>query len=196
MIEPGNIRFGVEQEFHMLRHFVSVAEDKGAQMADAGFSTGDMRREIALLGSKFFSGFANNIGQLLEKLFRFPYEEMAGLNGNRVLEFRAPADVYPDGIGTLAVLPKSSLSHTQQSQIYFKENRSFMLAHLDVENLPVTERCTLILKPHGTGWIFITAYPGSAAMPIPNAQMIAELYQACREFWAERVFLKVRERSG
>jgi hypothetical protein len=196
MIEPGNIRFGVEQEFHMLRHFVSVAEDKGAQMADAGFSTGDLRRELELPGSKFFSGLANNIEQLLEKLFRFPYEETAGLNGNRVLEFRAPADIYPGGIGTLAVLPISSLSDNQQSQIYFKENRSYLLAHLDVENLPATDRCTLILKPHGTGWIFITAYPGSAAMPVPNAHMSAELYQACREFWADRVFLKVREQTG
>ena len=101
-----------------------------------------------------------------------------------------PTTEYPNGIGTKAVVSLDEISTDQQAQIFYEKNRGFSLAHLVVDELPVTNQCTLILKPIPEGYVFISAFSGESAMPIPDFKMTNAQFDACKVYWDRHVFLK------
>ena len=190
MIEIQSIQYNLQSEFHMLRHFESLDDSMLKHMLTNGYTQEQIQQELSLTGSKFFPYFANDIKELLEKILRHPYQKSIGINGNHVIETVFPIDEFPNGVGTKAVVNLDEISPDQQTQIIYEKNRGFPLAHLVVDVLPVTNQCTLILKPIPEGYAFISAFSGESAMPIPDFKMTNEQFEACKEYWDNHVFLK------
>lgn len=190
MIEIQSINYTPQSQFHMLRHFESVDESILQLLHNNGYTQNQIQQELSLPGSKFFSHFANNIKELLEKILLQPYQKSTGLNGNHIIESTLPIAEYPNGIGTKAVVSLEEISSAQKAQIFKEKNRNFALAHLLVDSLPVTNQCTLILKPIPEGYAFITAFSGESAMPIPDYKMSKSQFEACKVYWDGHVFLK------
>ena len=190
MIEINSVQFNLQSEFHMLRHFESVDDITMKQLLDNGYTQNQIQEELLLPGSKFISHFANDIKELLEKVLQHPYQKSTGINGNHIIESEIPMTEYPNGIGTKAVVSLDEISKEQQSQIFYEKNRGFPLAHLLVDELPVTNQCTLILKPIPEGYAFISAFSGESAMPIPDFKMTNDQFVACKAYWDRHVFLK------
>jgi hypothetical protein len=174
----------------MLRHFESVDDAILQQLLNNGYTQNQIHQELSLTGSKFFSHFAKDINELLEKILQHPYQKSTGINGNHIIESTLPIDEYPNGIGTKAVLSIDDISSAQQSQIFHEKNRNYKLAHLLVDTLPITNQCTLILKPISEGYAFITAFSGESAMPIPEFKMSKKQFETCKAYWDGHVFLK------
>jgi len=56
----------------------------------------------------------------------------------------------------------------------------------------INEHCIFAKwEPAVDHWIFITAFPGPPALPIPDFRMSPELNEACQTFWDEHVFLRL-----
>jgi hypothetical protein len=192
MINISSIHFTLQSKFHMLRHFDSVDDATLQQLLQIGYTQNQIQHELSLPGSKFFSHFANDIHELLEKVSQHPYQKSIGINGNHIVETEMPTAEYPNGIGTKGVVLINEISADQKSRIFYEKNRNFPLAHLLVDVLPVTNQCTLILKPHTEGYTFITAFSGESAMPIPDYKMTNAQFDACKLFWDQHVILKMR----
>ncbi|MCX6294149.1 MAG: hypothetical protein NT127_07640 [Sphingobacteriales bacterium] len=190
MIEIQSIKYTPQSQFHMLRHFESVDDATIQLLLNNGYTQNQIQQELSLTGSKFFSHFANDINELLEKILQHPYQKSTGINGNHIIELVLPIGEYPNGIGTKAVVSLAEISSSQKAQIFKEKNRNYELAHLLVDTLPVTNQCTLILKPIPEGYAFITAFSGESAMPIPDYKMSKSQFDACKTFWDEHVFLK------
>jgi len=190
MIQKDKVSYTHQSQFHMLRHFESVDDATLQLLLNNGFTQNQIQQELSLTGSKFFSHFANDIKELLEKILLHPYQKSTGINGNHIIETTLPIEDYPKGIGTKAVVSMEEISLAQQAQIFKEKNRNYALAHLLIDSLPVTNQCTLILKPIPEGYAFITAFSGESAMPIPDYKMSKSQFDACKAYWDEHVFLK------
>ncbi len=176
----------------MLRHFETIDLVTQEKLLANGYSISQIQQELSLPGSEFFSHFANDINELLEKVLQYPYQKSTGINGNHIIETELPKVEYPCGIGTKAVVTINEISKEQQDQIFYEKNRNFSLAHLLVEDFPISNQCTLILKPIPEGYTFITAFSGESAMPIPDYKMTNAQFEACKLFWYKHVFLKMK----
>jgi hypothetical protein len=190
MIVLQSIQYSLQSQFHMLRHFESVDDATLQLLHNNGYTQNQIQQELSLPSSKFFSHFANNIKELLEKILLHPYQKSTGLNGNHIIESTLPIDEFPNGIGTKAVVSLAEISSAQKAQIFKEKNRNYVLEHLLVDTLPITNQCTLILKPITEGYAFITAFSGETAMPIPEFKMSKKQFDACKAYWDEHVFLK------
>lgn len=190
MIKISSIKFTLQSEFHMLRHFETIDSVTQEKLLSNGYALSQIHQELSLPGSKFFTHFANDINELLEKVLQHPYQKSTGINGNHIIESDLPIADYPNGIGTQAVVALNEISKEQQVEIFYEKNRNFSLAHLLVEELPITNQCTLILKPIPEGYAFITAFSGASAMPIPDYKMTIAQFNACKSYWDGHVFLK------
>jgi len=190
MIELQSIKFTHQSQFHMLRHFESVDDDILQLFLNNGYTQIQIQQELALPGSKFFSHFANDIKELLEKVLQYPYTKSTGINGNHIIEISIPKNEYPKGIGTKGVVSINEISIEQKSNLFYEKNRNFLLTHLLVDTLPITNQCTLILKPISEGYAFITTFSGESAMPIPDYKMTKSQFEACKAYWDAHVFLK------
>jgi hypothetical protein len=192
MIEIQSIQYNLQSEFHMLRHFEIIDNATQEDLLSNGYALSQIQQELTLPGSKFFSHFANDIKEVLEKVLQHPYQKSTGINGNHIIEYEMPSTEYPIGIGTKAVVSLDEISKEQQAQIFYEKNRGFPLGHLVVDELPVTNQCTLILKPIPEGYAFISAFSGESAMPIPDFKMTNAQFDACKAYWDRHVFLKTK----
>ena len=192
MIDIQSIQYNLKSEFHMLRHFETIDNATQEELLSNGYALSQIQQELTLPGSKFFSHFANDIKEVLEKVLKHPYKKSTGINGNHIIESEMPITDYPNGIGTKAVVSLDEISKEQQVQIFYEKNRGFPLAHLVVDLLPITNQCTLILKPIPEGYAFISAFSGESAMPIPDFKMTNEQFDACKAYWDKHVFFKKR----
>ena len=190
MIEIQSIKYTPKSQFHMLRHFESVDDVTTQLLLNNGYTQNQIQQELSLTGSKFFSHFANDIKELLEKILQYPYKKSTGINGNHIIESTLPIQEYPNGIGTKAVISMDETSSAQLAQIFYEKNRNYTLAHVFVDSLPVSNQCTLILKPISEGYAFITAFSSESAMPIPDYKMSKSQFDACKAYWDGHVFLK------
>lgn len=189
------VRLGSESEFHMLRHFSSVEEGMLANIRGKGHSRREIDDMLNAPGSRFHATFADSIDGLLEILFKYPFRMNEGISGNLELEWGFPMAEYPSGVGTRSVSSMESLSEEQRRSVYILKNRGMDLLHLDVEALPATWDCCLVLKRIKAGFLFITAFPGNPALPLPYAGMEPAALAACSEYWDSHVFL-AEKRKG
>ena len=174
----------------MLRHFEKLDENVHQRLLKQGYTDHQIEKEKSLVGSKFFTHFANDIKELLEKTLQHPHKKTTGINGTHIIETTIPFEAFPSGIGTKAVVALNEISKEKQAQIFYEKNRNVMLAHLMLEALPVTNICTIILRPSAAGYSFISAFSGESAMPIPDFKMTKAQFDACKSYWDSHVFLK------
>ena len=192
MIDISSIQYNLHSEFHMLRHFETIEDIMLQKLLKEGYTQDQIQQELLLPGSKFFSLFANDINELLEKILQHPFKKSIGINGNYIIESEFPKADYPNGIGSKAVVSLDEIPTEKKAQIFYEKNRNYSLAHLLVEELPFTNKCTLILKPVPEGYTLISAFSGESAMPIPDYKMTNTQFEACKSFWDRHVFLKLR----
>ncbi len=191
-MEKNSIRFNAETEFHMLRHFSGPKETYIKYFTSLGKSVIEIEKELNEVGSRFIPPFATNIQQIIDRLFSFGFTETVGINGNKILKCSVSNEHFPNGVGSQSVISINSLSSVHREQIFYKENRGIKLKHLKVDDMPSTSEFCVILKPHKSEYILITSFPGNQAMPLPNYQMDKLLYEECKLFWENHVFLILR----
>jgi hypothetical protein len=191
-MEKNSIKFNAATEFHMLRHFSGPKETYIKYFTSLGKSVFEIEKELNEVGSRFIPPFATNIQQIIDRVFSFGFIEELGVNGNKILKCTVSKEHFPNGIGSQSVIPINSLSPIQREQIFYKENRGIKLKHLEVDEMPSTTEFCVILKPHKSEYIFITSFPGNQAMPLPNHKMEKILYEECKLFWENHVFLVLR----
>jgi hypothetical protein len=188
-MEKNSIKFNVETEYHMLRHFSGPKETYIKNFTALGKSVFEIENELNEIGSRFIPPFATNIQQIIDRLFSFGFIETVGINGNKILKCSVSKEYFPNGIGSQSVIPINSLSPEHREQVFYKENRGIKLKHFKVDEMPSTSEFCVILKPHKSEYIFITAFPGNQTMPLPNHHMDKLLYEECKSFWENHVFL-------
>jgi len=174
----------------MLRHFEELDENLHMRLLNHGYTQGQIQETLSLPGSTFFSYFANDIKELLEKVLAYPYKKSTSINGTHIIETTIPFEAFPSGIGTKGVVSLNEISKEKQAQIFYEKNRNFLLAHLMIDELPVTNNCNIVLRPSSAGYNFITAFSGLSAMPIPDYKMTKAQFDACKSYWDNHVFLK------
>ena len=184
-----DITFRISTTFHMIRHFENMPMELLDEVLLKGFNQTQVNESMQMVGSRFFSSFANDIPSLLEKVFTCGFETSIGLNGNIVLTGLVPKVAFPLGIGTLGVVPKASIPESTQKDIYLSKTRYTSLLHLKVPSLPTTNNFVIILKKTTNHFLFITGFPGNISMPLPTPKMEPSLLVACTTFWKEHVFL-------
>ncbi len=190
MVQIGDITYGIQSEFHMLRHFENAAPEVNTALVNEGYSQNDITNELSLVGSKFKSDFAISISSILDRFQQYPFNETIGINGNLILECNVPISDFPNGIGSQAVIPIQDIPENERRYISLKKTRDIELLHYKISDFPITSICTLILKPLNKGYLFISSFPGAPAMPIPLSSMDLALYTSCKKFWDNHVFLE------
>lgn len=184
-----DITFRISTTFHMIRHFENMPVELLDEVLSKGFNQTQVNESIQMVGSRFFSSFANDIPSLLEQVFTCGFDTSIGLNGNIVLTGTVPKVAFPFGIGSLGVVPKDSIPELSLKDIFLSKTRYTSLQHLKVPSLPTTNNFVIILKKTNNNFLFITGFPGDASMPLPSSSMDPTLLQACKAFWNEHVFL-------
>ena len=189
MLDLKTIQFNSQSAFHMLRHFEGMDEQLQTNLLRAGHVEKNIQAELTLPGSRFFSNFALDIPGLLNRICLYPSVILE--TGDRNIQLNgqvSPAD-FPNGIGTKAVLHVDELSASQRAAIFLRKNRGLDLLHLQVDKVPPTWEFTLVLRPTQQGHVFITAFPGSPALPLPQHRLGRKRQEECKAFWDKHVFL-------
>ena len=188
-LEPTNIKYRIDNAFHMLRHFEGMDEQLQTNLLRAGHVEKNIQAELALPGSRFFANFALDIQGLLNRICLYPSVILE--TGDRNIQLNgqvSPAD-FPNGIGTRAVVHVDELSASERAAIFLRKNRGLDLLHLQVIKVPPTWEFTLVLRPTQQGHVFITAFPGSPALPLPQHRLGRKRQEECKAFWDKHVFL-------
>jgi hypothetical protein len=185
------IVIGNSARFHMLRHFTSVSMEMLEAIRQNGHREADIQQMLITPGSRFSDHFAQSIDSLIDQLLKYPYTKNQGITGNLELSWEIPKHEWVYGIGTNSIVSIHNLNKEQRSNLYKKENRGISLWHLDVQQLPITTQCTMILKIVTSGYQFITSFPGSASMPLPDKKMSEEVLNICRDYWERHVFMVI-----
>jgi hypothetical protein len=188
-LESKNIKYRIDNAFHMLRHFGGMDEQLQANLLRAGHVEKNIQAALTLPGSRFFSEFASDIPGLLNRVFHYPFVLLETEDRNIQLNGHVPPTDFPNGIGTRAVLPVDELTASQRAGIFIRKNRGLDLLHLEVDKIPPTWEFTLVLRPTQQGHVFITAFPGSPAMPLPQHRFSRKKQEEYRAFWDMHVFL-------
>lgn len=184
-----SIHIGPQSAFHMLRHFHGIKDELRAELLRNGRTDEAIEKELNEPGSRFHAEFAQDIEGLLDQMIKDGYKEEIGVNGNVVWLGKADLSKFPNGAGTLSVVPVESILDNDRSKIYYRKNRGVQLLHYQVDHLPDTAEYTVILKPTNQRPVFITAFPGPSAMPLPEQNMEKSLYEQCKSYWENHVFL-------
>lgn len=189
MLNANNIKYTLANQMHMLRHFEGLSDALDASLLRAGYTAKGIKKELTEPGSRFFRTFAADIPSLLERVFQYPLKEIPGDNGNLLLHGVVDRTDFPNGIGSSGVLPLTGIPSEEKSRIFIRRNRGIDLLHLEVEKVPSTHEFTLVLRPTNHGHVFITAFPGPPSMPLPNHRLKKPIYEQCKAYWQNHVFL-------
>lgn len=188
-LEPTKIKYRIDNAFHMLRHFEGMNQELRLNMLKAGHVEKTIQAALTLPGSRFFSNFALDIPGLLNRVFHYPFMMLETGDRNIQLNGQVPTTDFPNGIGARAVMPVDELSPTERAGIFLQKNRGLDLLHLQVDKIPPTWEFTLVLRPTQQGHVFITAFPGPPALPLPQQRFSRKRYDECKAFWDAHVFL-------
>lgn len=186
---PSDIHIGPQSAFHMLRHFEGIQDDLREQLIRSGRTAEAIDKELNEPGSRFNPRFARNIEGLLTQILKDGYKEERSANGNIVWVGSANELQFPNGAGTLSVVHIDTIPEKGRNKLFYRKNRGVQLLHYQVDQLPDTAEYTVILKPTNQRPIFITAFPGPPAMPLPDRTMEKSLYEQCKSYWECHVFL-------
>lgn len=189
MLNANSIKYTLANQLHMLRHFEGLDLSLKERLLKSGYTKRGIQKELDEPGSRFFTTFAQDIPSLLKTIFNYPCKEIRGDNGNLLLHGIVEAADFPNGIGSSGVLPVNDIPPEDRGRILIRRNRGIDLLHLEVDDFPATWEFTLVLRPTKNGHIFITAFPGPPSMPLPHHRLKKPIYQQCKVYWQNHVFL-------
>lgn len=192
-METSDIHTGPESAFHMLRHFADIQDALREKLIKSGRTLEAIEKELKEPGSRFHTAFAHNIKMVLDQILKDGYKKDVGINGKLILVGKANELDFPNGAGTLSVVHIDTIPEKDRNKLFFRLNRGVQLLHYPVSQLPNTSEYTVILKPTNPRPLFITAFPGPPAMPLPDHNMESALYNLCKDYWKSHVFLVVSD---
>jgi hypothetical protein len=175
--------------FHMIRHFEKPAPGDISKLLLSGFTQDQIQIELNQPGSKFFSHFACDLSELIDKCLFFHQNTMVNPNGNLILTGNVPEHLYPGKIGSLSVVPVASLTDFERSLMFIRKNRGVDLNHFITSDFPSTNEFTFIVRPEAERYRFVTAFPGNPGLPVPDPKQSPDFRMQCEAFWKEQVFL-------
>jgi len=184
-----NIRYKIDTEFHLLRHFSGLSATDEKRMADAGYTHEQIKEQLELPGSRFYASFAQDLPALIRHLEKANLVYEKGFNENVICTATFSKEEFPEGIGTVSVQHTEEIESALQKKIYVQPNRGILMNHLDVPELPATRQCSIILSENNGNKFIVSAYPGPPGMPVPGEKMNTALYEECKKFWDAHVFL-------
>jgi hypothetical protein len=158
-------------------------------MMEAGYTREKIQEQLNLPGSRFDASFAQDLPALIRRLANANIICETGSNGNMICTATFSKEEFPNGIGNVSVQHIEEIESALQKKIYAQPNRGILMNHLDVSELPATRQCSIILSENNGNQFVISAYPGPPGMPVPNENMLPDLYDRCKKFWDEHVFL-------
>ena len=188
-METSDIHIGPESAFHMLRHFVDIQDSLREQLIQSGRTLEAIEKELKEPGSRFHTVFAQDINMILGHISNDGYKKDRGVNGNLIWVGKANELDFPNGAGTLSVVHIDSIPEKDRNKLFIMQNRGLQMLHYPVAQLPNTAEYTVILKPTNPQPVFITAFPGPPAMPLPVRKMEQSLYDLCKIYWKTHAFL-------
>lgn len=188
-LEPTKIKYRIDNAFHMLRHFERVEDQLQDSLMKAGHVEKTIQAALTLPGSRFFADFALDIPGLLNQTLQYPFVVLETGDRNIQLNGKVPSEDFPNGIGTKGVIHIDELTDSERGRIFLRKNRGLDLLHLPVDKIPPTWEFTLVLRPTQQGHVFITAFPGPPAMPLPQRRLGRKRQEECKAFWDRHVFL-------
>jgi hypothetical protein len=177
--------------FHMLRHFERINDGAIDWLIKRGYGHQTMEAALQMPGSKFHAAFAQDLKMLEQQLTLGQYLIQETIGKYLYVQLYFEPSVFPNGIGTIGVVPKSDLTKLGARSLGKKENRGVCLQHAIVDQFPPSWEISLILKPQKNYHLLITAFPGTKAFPVPNSKMTDMVFQACTQFWENHVFLEL-----
>ncbi|MCX6300021.1 MAG: hypothetical protein NTY72_13115 [Bacteroidetes bacterium] len=160
-------------------------------LVDRGYSQDLITENLQIPGSKFYDYFATDIKSLLLQCATIKETASFRQNGYLHISYEFEPFKFPEGIGTVGVISLEALKSLTSNQPVLKKNRGHLLLHAAVSKLPITNLLTLVLKEQQTSNFLITAFPGSAALPLPSTKFSAEFNETCKLFWEQQVFLSL-----
>jgi hypothetical protein len=184
-----DIRYKIETEFHLLRHFSGISGEDEKRMLDVGYTHEQIQEQLALPGSRFYASFAQDLTALIRRLEKANIIYETGSNGNIICTATFSKEEFPNGIGNVSIKHTEEIESSLLKKIYVQPNRGILMNHLDVSELPATRQCSIILSQNNGNHLVVSAYPGPPGMPVPNENMPPDLYNRCKKFWDEHVFL-------
>jgi hypothetical protein len=177
--------------FHMLRHFETIHEPAFTCLLERGYSPQAIKTALQIPGSRFLSSFAQDL-KLMEQQMLFGKKQIEVMeNGYHHWYFQFDPKQFPDGIGKIGVVPIKNLAVLGAVNLVQKFNRGLFLKHATVDKLPVCWEMTVVVKPQKNYYLLITAFPGSASMPLPKPKLDTVFNNQCLDYWTSHAFLEL-----
>ena len=177
--------------FHMLRHFESIHEPAQNCLFERGYKPAAINAALALPGSRFHASFAQDLKQLEQQMPLGVKQTLHPNTENQHWQIGFDKQQFPNGIGTLGVVPLADLENLGARNLIQKMNRGILMQHATVDVLPNSWEMSVVVKQQKNYYLLITAFPGMPSMPLPKLYLETEFNSACRLYWNSHVFLEI-----
>lgn len=177
--------------FHMLRHFESIHELAQNCLIERGYKPSAIDAALAIPGSRFHVNFAQDLKKLERQMQLGVKQKVHSNPGYQHWQISFDKYQFPNGIGTLGVVPISDLEKLGASHLIQKFNRGILIQHATVNVLPNSWDMTVVVKEQKNYHLLITAFPGMPSMPLPKLHHDTQFNRACQDYWKEHCFLEL-----
>jgi len=186
--------FSYTQQFHILRHFKKIDEGYRKVLKSlTDYTDEDINAQLAIVGSKFYSEFAQNPIQLLKKIKahqNFKTQYIINNKGDRkVIKLFFKVEDYPEGIANDSLLLIDELSSENKKKLQIKDRNGFLINHIKLKIYKPSWHLNIVLSMEGKPMI-ITIFPGKEApsFPNPKTQEASDLKES-KHFWKKHAFI-------
>lgn len=173
-----------EIAFYLCKHFSKI-DDSERTILEENYSSIEVDRQLAQVGSKFYPEFTKGPYDLIAKLNTADPDEVFNQNNLRtVFIFRYNMEIGTDGIVSI-----NSLSKRNRNEIYCKSRGGVTVKTWKTSKKIETHQVVLIAKENS----IITCFPGTFAPSLPSANMTENEFKLAHDFWKQHVFIEYDE---
>lgn len=175
--------------FHMLRHFESIHEQAQYCLLKRGYKPSAIDAALALPGSRFHANFAQDLKKLEQQMPLGIKQTIHSNPGYQHWQISFDKQQFPNGIGTLGVVPLADLANLGAHNVMQKFNRGILIQHANIDALPISWEMSVVVKQQQHYDLLITAFPGLPSMPLPKLHLETEFNKQCQDYWSQHCFL-------
>ena len=190
--DPIVVRFELERQFHVLKHFTIINSSAFKSFIEQGYSREELENRLTTVSSKFSPEFAGSPAEILKALKENEFividkdETKPEITGR--LSLKIDTKAYPNGIGKDALIPLSDIPGNQN--IYKKPVKGFNLNFISGK-LRSTNILNIIFNEFSESPDIHTIFPGGFAPPIPVYEKQPETeYKENLSFWEKHALIE------
>lgn len=176
---------------HMLRHFEYINDQARRCLLDRGYSNATIDTGLRIPGSKFHRSFATDLKTLMENFSGKEISNSSVRGKYHEYSFHFKTEDFPNGIGKKGIISLKEVEQDASVKIVQKLNRGMLLNHALVKNIPNEWEITFVIKPQKNYNLLITAFPGTATMPVPQKDMNKTDWELSTKYWEQHCFLEL-----